>query len=354
MLMAIKFKPMIQQIFPLILLCLCLGLPSVSLSSTFDDSEIRHIDYPNWFLESPFFDLAEDLNNTRKKGKKGLMILFTTQGCSYCDAFIQKSLGNPDIAKEVQRNFDSVGMEIFDDTEMITPEGASMSIKQFSQKENVQFSPTLLFYGENGKRIVRLTGYQSPERFKLIIDYVANEHYRTLSLRNYMTKVKSRTPSTQSKKELKADVLFEKPPYMLDRSRFSASQPLLVIFEEIDCTDCDDFHSSVLALKEVRSTLKNFEIVRFDASDNKTKVLAPDGRKITPAKWYEESNLSRTPAMIFFDRNGNEVLKTGTLVLRQRMMNSLNYVLEQAYKKGWSYQQFARSKAIERLQKKQQ
>jgi hypothetical protein len=36
------------------------------------------------------------------------------------------------------------------------------------------------------------------------------------------------------------------------------------------------------------------------------------------------------------------------------MMNSVNFVLEKAYKKGWTYQRFARSKAIERRQKKQE
>jgi hypothetical protein len=37
-------------------------------------------------------------------------------------------------------------------------------------------------------------------------------------------------------------------------------------------------------------------------------------------------------------------------MLRQRMMNSLLYTLERAYEKQWSYQRFARSKALERLQ----
>jgi hypothetical protein len=34
-------------------------------------------------------------------------------------------------------------------------------------------------------------------------------------------------------------------------------------------------------------------------------------------------------------------------------MNSLNYVLEGAYEKGWTYQRFARSKAMEKFQKEE-
>jgi hypothetical protein len=58
--------------------------------------------------------------------------------------------------------------------------------------------------------------------------------------------------------------------------------------------------------------------------------------------------------MLFFDEHGNEVLRTDALVLNQRMMNSLNFVIEQAYMKGWTYQRFARSKGAEKLQKQQQ
>ena len=119
-------------------------LMDLSLAQGFDDSEIKHIDHPDWFIESPFLDLAE-LN-----GKKGLMILFTTEGCSYCDLFIRSSLSNPNIALIVQKNFDSIGLEIFADVEMTEPDGTLSTVKQFAKKEGVGFSPTLLFYGENG------------------------------------------------------------------------------------------------------------------------------------------------------------------------------------------------------------
>jgi hypothetical protein len=34
------------------------------------------------------------------------------------------------------------------------------------------------------------------------------------------------------------------------------------------------------------------------------------------------------------------------------MLNSLNFVLQRAYEKGWTYQRFARTSAIEKLNKK--
>jgi thioredoxin-related protein len=332
---------------------LCLLNPSAAKG--FDDSVTSHIEYPAWFNESPFHDLADNLNKSLSSGKKGLMVLFTTEGCSYCDLFIKKSLNNSEIASEVQNRFDSVGLEIFDDVGMISPQGKSLPVKEFAHKEGVQYSPTLLFFSKDAKRVLRVVGYQSPERFRAILNYVAGNHFRTESLRNYLkANLTKKKPTTLTKYNLKHDPLFNKPPYALDRSRFAAEQPLLVIFEKSGCVECKNFHADVLALKEIRKILGKFEIVRFDATDSKTPILAPDGKRVTPASWFKQTSFSRLPALMFFNEKGRNVLDTDALVRRQRMINSLNFVLERAYEKGWTYQRFARSKSIERSLKKQQ
>jgi len=324
-----------------------------SIAQAIDDREITHISYPNWFNESPFLDLSEDIGKSRLNGKKALMILFTSEGCSYCDAFIRLSLGNSKIATAVQKHFYSIGMEIFDDTEMKTPLGISMPVKKFAKSEGVGFSPTLLFYGNNGKRILRLVGYQSPKRFNKIINYVIDEHYRTKSFRDFIKHQEIKVSPERLNIALIQDQLFSKPPYALDRRYFPATKPLMIIFEKKGCEECTNFHSSVLELKEIRGLLEKFEIVRLDADDVKTPVLAPNGKKITPANWYKKASLTRVPAILFYDEKGNEVLKTDSLVLRKRMRMSLSYILEKAYKKNWTYQRFARTKGIERAQRQQ-
>lgn len=318
------------------------------MAENFNDAEVKHIESPGWFKKSPFLDLADDLADSIASGKQGLMILFTTEGCSYCDAFIRKSLGNPEIASLVQNSFDSLGLEIFDDTEMTGPHNVSMSVKQFAEKEGVEFSPALLFYGEDGERVLKVVGYQSPERFKMILDYVTGKHYLNETLKDYLKRKTKKGTTAQSNYALKLDPLFAKPPYALNRSHFPAEQPLMVIFEQSACEECESFHTDVLAMNKVREVLKKFEIVRLDTKDEKTKVITPGGNKVNPASWYKLANFSRVPALLFFDEKGNEVLKTDSLVLHQRMVNALNFVLERAYEKGWSYQRFARTKGLEK------
>lgn len=325
--------------------------PSYAASDGFEVSHPHS--YPNWFIDSPFLDLEEAKDEAISDGKKGLMILFTTQGCSYCEQFIKRSLGNPDIASRVQKQFASIGLEIFDDTEMVTPAGVTMPVKKFALLEGVGFAPTLLFYDEDGRRVLRQIGYQAPDRFLHLMDYVSNKAYKTQSLSEFLASKTTKKVLSPSYTTLRKDTLFDTPPYALDRSYFAASEPLMVLFEKTGCRECEGFHNDVLKLKNVRDALQGFQIVRMDVKDTDTRVILPNGKLSTPAKWYKQSSFSRLPALMFFNETGSLSLKTDAYVLENRMMNSINYMREKAYLKDWTYQQFARSKAIEKFQQQE-
>jgi thioredoxin-related protein len=332
---------------------LAAGAPApASAAGEFDDSEIRHIVYPAWFGENPFSDLSEELDAARAGGKQGLMVLFTTEGCSYCYLFVKKSLGDPVLASRVRQHFETVGLEIFDDTTMTDPLGVSMPIKEYALREGAEFAPTLLFYDLDGQRVLKLVGYQGPERFAVVLDYLAGEHAPAASFRDYLARREeaASNASAAAGADLRPDPLFAKPPYALDRSVAPARRPLLVIFEQGNCAGCEQFHDQVLADSAVRESLGRFEVIRLDAADDGTVLAAPDGREVTPASWFRDAGFTRAPALVFFDEQGQQVLETDALVLRQRMMNSINFVLQRAYEKGWTYQRFARTQAIERRQ----
>lgn len=329
---------------------------SLADAKEFDDRVIQHIDYPKWFKDSPFLELSDDLKNARANGKKGLMLFFTTEGCSYCERFIRLSLGDPEIAALVQKNFDSIGMEIFNDADIISPSGKAITAKQFAKDEGVQFSPSVIFYGAEGQQILRLVGYQAPQRFKKVLAYVGSDIYKSESFRHFLNRQAVLDAPLSTHAGLKADPLFRKPPYILERAYRRGKKPLLVIFEKTPCKECKYFHTAVLAVKEVREMMTKFDVVRLDANDVKTPILAPNGKRINAAEWYEQAKFSRVPALMLFNDKGVEVLKTDALVMRLRMVNSMKYVIEKAYAKGWTFQRFGRetgrAKAREKMQNK--
>ncbi|NEV60676.1 thioredoxin family protein [Thiorhodococcus minor] len=320
-----------------------------SLAGDFEDAAIMHIAYPEWFKES-FLELPEDIEEAIAAGKRGVMVLFTTEGCSYCAEFIRTSLGEASLAERVQAQFDAIGLEIFSDAEMVAPDGSQLRVKAFADRAGAGFAPTLLFYGEGGELLYRGVGYQDPERFASVLDYLGGHQQEGQSFRDFVI---ARSAGLQSPSEgyrLAPDPLFSPPPYALDRSRMPADRPLLVIFETHGCEPCAGMHQEVLALPEVRALLGRFDVVRLDAEGADTPVLTPDGRRTTAAAWFAETGLTGLPALLFFEEQGLEVLRTDALVLRQRMVNALMYTLERAYDKDWTYQRFARSKALERIE----
>lgn len=330
---------------------LVLLLPWFSLAAqTFDDSKIKHIEYPGWFTTNEFQDLSEVLSASVAERKQGLMVFFSTEGCSYCDRFIRTSLQDPQLQKTLRSHFTVVGLEVFDDTEMTDPAGQSMSIKAFAARHRTEFTPTLLFFDSNGKRILRVTGYQSPERFKVVLDYLVGKHYLGTSLREYRVALKSNQSPAQ-KPAVTADRRPDNAAIDLNRGQLSLTRPLLVLFEKPGCTQCRALNEDVLALPEIRQQLASFDIVRLNAGDHRQRITLPDGVKTTPAAWFDAAGFTHLPALLFFNESGKEVLKTDAIVKRQRMLNSMSFVLERAYDKGWSYQRHARSKGIQRLLK---
>jgi thioredoxin-related protein len=322
----------------------CVGSVAAADEATFDDGEIHRIIYPDWFKDS-FWNLADDAEEARAAGKLGLFVFYSTEGCSYCHLFIEKALGNPEIAERLRTHFDSIGLEIFSDAELTDFEGRQTRVKTFATEQGVEFAPTLLFFDTDGERLLRLTGYYDPDTFDRVLDYVIDGHAGQVGLREFL----AQAPQTAAAEgALRADPLFAAPPYALDRSRFAAERPLLVLFEAAACPGCERFHREVLGDAGTRKRLAAFDIVRLDAADGETPVQAPDGSRTVPKRWFEDLNLGRVPALAFFNESGRLVLASDALLLKNRMNNSIGFVLERAYEQGWNYQRYARSQGIKK------
>lgn len=333
-------------------LCLLLALGTSARAEDFDDGVVAQVTYPTWFKES-FLDLPQDLADAVGAGKLGLFLFVSTQGCSYCHLFLQESLGDPAIARRVQAHFDTIGLEIFDDAELTDFTGAVQPVKDFVLAEGVQFAPTLLFYAPDGaggaRLLARLPGYYEPERFGWVLDYLIDGHWQRQSLKDFLAAAPAPPePTGTPTAGLIPDPLFAAPPYALDRTHVPATRPLVVIFESAACPRCPRFHREVIQDPGIRAQLEEMEVVRLDAADDRTPVLTPSGERITPAAWYRDLGFSDLPALVFVSERGHAVLQSDALVLKSRMNNSLGFLRERAYEKGWTYQRYARARAMER------
>jgi thioredoxin-related protein len=201
-----------------------------------------------------------------------------------------------------------------------------------------------------------LVGYKSPEHFENIISFVENRKPNE-KFRDYL-KRKTINVVEKSDYKLKDDPLFLPATTLSERQQLEHQQsapqkPLLVLFEANNCLECENFHNDVLALPEIREQLEKFDVVRLDTNDSITSLTSPSGETFTPQQWFTSQELTQLPTLLFYSTGNQLILKTDSIVKRQRMLNSMGLILEKAYEKGWNYQRYARSKGIERAMKKQ-
>lgn len=318
--------------------------PSIARSENFAEDVFVDVEFPDWFKTS-FLDLDVDLEQALNANKQGLMIFISTSRCSYCKAFIENSLTLPDIRQRVQESFDVIGLEIFDDSMMTDPNGKHYRVKEYVSAQKAAFTPTMIFYGAGGRKLLKIVGYYPPDKFRSVLDYLQGGHYENEPLRSYTSR---NNKLTLKDKPIKTDhELFTRPPHILDRRAGNAERPLLVLFEQPDCDACERLHSRVLADNAIRRLIGRYEAVQLDASDTDTRVLTPGGERLSPKAWFAKLDLTYQPALVFFDKSGKEVLRLDSETQRYRMEGTLQLVLEKGYENDAQLQRWRRDKAVE-------
>ena len=289
-------------------------------------------EYPDWFKES-FLDFNEDVADAAAAGKR-LMVIFHQDNCPYCNALVERNLSQKDIEKTVKKNFDVVALNMWGDREVASIEGKQYTEKTFAAALRVQFTPTILFFNEQGKVILRLNGYIPPPRFKVAIDYVSQKQDTKISYRDYVAKHLAK----QASGKLRDEDFFAAKPYDLTRSKAKA-KPVAVFFEQKDCPNCDTLHSKVLVDKSIRKTVKDFDVVQLDMWSD-TPVTTVDGKKSTAKNWAKQLDVKYAPTIVVFDGTGKEIIRSEAFFKVFHTNGILAYVSSGSYKKQPNFQRY--------------
>ena len=308
----------------------------------FNNNKARTLVFPGWFKPT-FWYLNDDVNEAVKAGKIGIMIDASEENCTYCIAFIERSLNDPAIQKRFRKNFDALGLEVIGDTQIQDVDGKTYTVKEFLHKYKAYVTPTLLFFGKDGKLLLKITGYYSPEKFTQVLDYFESGEYQKQSWRDYYAARNDKG----SAGIVYDSALFTLKADNLARNDNPAKRPLMVLFEKPGCADCKQLHEKVLNAQTTRNWIDRFDAVQINADDDKSQLVTPGGEKTTPRAWADELDLAYYPAFVFFDESGNEVFRIDTYTRNVRLENSMSLVLSKGYKhelqlQRWSREQFVR------------
>jgi len=295
--------------------------------------------YPEWFKEG-FLNLNEDVADAAAQNKR-LMLIFHQPGCPYCNALVERNLAQKDIEQKVRKNFDVISMNMWGDREIVNIGDKTFTEKSFAAALKVQFTPTILFFNEQGKIILRLNGYLPPTRFKIAIDWVADKQENKISYRDYIAKHITKNKSRLSQK-LITEPYFQKAPYNL--ATHKKNKPYVLLFEQKDCPNCETLHTKILSDKATQDIITQFTVYQLDMWAE-TAITDKAGNKTTAKQLAKKYDVKYAPTIIVFNADGTEVIRSEAFFKTFHTQGILHYVLSESYKKQPSFQRYLSKRA---------
>lgn len=118
------------------------------------------------------------LNNyNQHKHTRPLLIAFERTHCHACDVLHAGPLDEPAI-KQMLDKMDAVQLNMWKDVPVVTPDGQHTTSKHWADELDLSYAPTLIFYDEHGKEIIRVDSVIGFYRLQGVLRYILSGGYR--------------------------------------------------------------------------------------------------------------------------------------------------------------------------------
>ena len=125
------------------------------------------------FLTSPPYAL----DRTRFPGEQPLLVLFEQGDCHGCDILHTEAFSDPEV-RQTLRSFESVQLDMWSDTPVLTPDGRQLSAKDWAAELGLFYAPSLVFFDEHGQEIIRIDSVVRFHRLARVLKYVTSGGYK--------------------------------------------------------------------------------------------------------------------------------------------------------------------------------
>ena len=292
---------------------------------------------PAWFKNS-FLDIDDDIADARKNNKR-LVLFFYQDGCPYCKKLLEDNLSQQPIAEKMRKNFDVVSINIWGDRE-VTMNGNSLSEKDFSAQLKVMYTPTLIFFNEEGKTALRANGYYPPEKFNAALDYALGKQDKKETFSEYLLR---KSPKPASGK-IHRDVETTKPPYHFNKPMRTGISYRVLMFEQKLCPPCDELHQDIMGRDISKELLKKFDVSVLDIWSDE-KIIDTTGVSLSARDFAKKMNIQYAPSMVFLDKSGKEVFRVDAYLKAFHIQSAMDYVSSGEYLKQPNFQRYIEARA---------
>jgi len=126
----------------------------------------------DFFLDPPY-----DLAGRQKESPKALAVIFARGSCHACELLHSGPLMEEEILREIAK-MDLVQLNLFTDTEVVTPAGVKTTAKQWGEELNLFYTPTIVLFSPQGEEVMRIDSVVQFYRLWGALDYVNRGIYR--------------------------------------------------------------------------------------------------------------------------------------------------------------------------------
>lgn len=309
---------------------------AVDLASdlVFDDKQLEdELVNPDWFNLS-YGDLSDDLKEATNNGKKGIITYFGQKRCAYCKQFFETSLADTDIQNYLRKHYSVIAFDIWGIEEVIDTDGKKYTERELSIHYKTNFTPSLVFYNEKGTPVFRLRGYYPAYKFRAALQYVTEEFYKDETFPEYFERADAGDYFLLG--GLNERKFFTAPPYKLNKLHDN-KKATAVFFEKGNCHACDLLHSGPLSKDLSIVELEKMNTVQLNMWAD-TPLTTIKGESTTAKEWAKSLNIFYAPSIVFFDPEGNEIIRVDSVTQFYRLWGVLDYVNQKGYEKSSNYQ----------------
>ena len=223
-----------------------------------------------------------------------------------------------------------VALNIWGDKEVYGLDGEATTEKEIARELDVQFTPTIIFFSADGKPVLRLNGYVSPNEMQVALNYVKTKTYESQSIFEYLAANQPRVVNAS---------LNTQPFIQNDTNLSVKGKPKAVLFEQTNCPDCDTFHRCVLSLDAVRERFESFHTVQLDMW-SRTPVTTPSGIVKAAGDYARDINVLYAPSLILFDADGTEIIRVESQLRSFHTEAVLEYIAQDIYQREPNFQRY--------------
>ncbi len=131
---------------------------------------------PGKLIDQDFFLAEPDLQRLIAESDKPLAVYFESPNCEQCQTMHQRILTDK-ATRSLVLQANNVQLNIASAQALTTPDGEKTSPRQWARKLGIDYTPSLVFFDQRGKEVMRISAFLKTFHFQSVYAYVLEQAY---------------------------------------------------------------------------------------------------------------------------------------------------------------------------------